>query len=684
MKTIRSDFTDDRLCVVTFDRPDSSANVFDRATLEELHELLDRLAGETELRGVVFTSAKPKIFIAGADLRGVATITPSELAEMIRLGQTAFARIAELAVPTVAAIHGACVGGGYELTLACDWRVATDDRATRIGLPETKLGILPAWGGPARLPRLIGVTKALDIILNGKTVPAVVARKRGMIDEVAPRDYLMKASRRLLVRGKRPPRRYYGVIGRLIAPFVRAKVLKKTRACYPAILEALDVVVAGGGSELESAAILRLAKTEACKNLIRVFFLSERARKLGGDALPRVQYAAVIGAGVMGSGIAQWLAARGVKVLLKDIDTDCVARGMGNIAKLFRVSVKKHALSRIEARDAADRIFPIVGEAPMNDVEFIVEAAVERLEPKKKIFASLEAPNAVLATNTSALPITEIASVTSDPTRVVGLHFFNPVHRMQLVEIARGAQTSDETVGRAVSFVHQIGKYPVVVKDSPGFLINRILMPYLSEAGRLFERGARILDVDEAMLGFGMPMGPLRLLDEVGIDIANDVGATLSKHLPERMELPLVLKRMIERGWLGRKSGRGFYVYHHGKSRPNSAAEELRIAASAIGISRRNMKRRMVLLLVNESARCLEEEIVGEPDDVDFAMIMGTGFAPFRGGPLRFADTLGLAGLVDEMSALGGIFSPCAFLCDMAGNGRTFYNDETSKSGQRL
>ncbi len=438
--------------------------------------------------------------------------------------------------------------------------------------------------------------------------------------------------------------------------------------------------MAGGGSEHESAAILRLAKTEACKNLIRIFFLSERARKLGGDPLPRVERAAVIGAGVMGSGIAQWVAARGVNVLLKDIDVDCVARGMGNISKLFRIAVRKHAMNRIEARDAADRIFPIAGDVPMDRVEFVLEAAVEKLEPKKKIFASLRAPKAVLATNTSALSITEIAAATDDPARVVGFHFFNPVHSMQLVEVARGARTSDETVRRAVKFAHQIGKLPVVVKDSPGFLINRILLPYLCEAGRLFECGARIRDVDEAMLGFGMPMGPLRLIDEVGIDIANDVGVTLAKHLPERMELPPVLRRMTERGWLGRKSGRGFYVYH-GKSHANSAADALRIDSSAVGLSCRDMKRRMVLLLVNESARCLEEGVVGEPDDVDFAMIMGTGFAPFRGGPLRFADSLGIARIVDEMNALGGIFAPCALLSDMVRNRKNFYNDETSKFG---
>jgi 3-hydroxyacyl-CoA dehydrogenase/enoyl-CoA hydratase/3-hydroxybutyryl-CoA epimerase len=679
MKTIRAEFTADRLCVVTFDRPESSANVFDRTALEELHDVLDGIEGQPGLRGVIFTSAKPKIFIAGADLRGFTTITPPQLAELIRLGQSAFNRIAGLPVPTVAAIHGACVGGGYELTLACDWRVATDHRATKIGLPETKLGILPAWGGPTRLPRLIGIAKALDIILNGRTVPAIVARRRGMIDEVAPREYLMKAALQLLARGKRRPGEYRGVIGRLIAPFVRKKVQKKTRGCYPAIMEALEVTVAGGGSERETAAILKLAKTEACRNLIRAFFLSEQARKLGGEPLPRVESAAVIGAGVMGSGIAQWLAARGIRVLLKDINAECVARGMANVAKLLKGAVRKHALSRIEARDAADRIVPVVGDVPMERVEFIIEAAVEKLEPKKKIFASLAAQGAVLATNTSALSISEIASAADDPARVVGLHFFNPVHRMRLVEIARGAQTSDETVLRAIKFAHQIGKLPIVVKDSPGFLINRILLPYLSEAGRLFEGGARIRDVDEAMLEFGMPMGPLRLLDEVGIDIASDVGATLSKHLPERMEVPSILERMTERGWRGRKSGRGFYVYR-GRTHPNLAANEFRTGSFARTLSRREMKRRMVMLLVNESARCLEEGIVGEPADVDFAMIMGTGFAPFRGGPLRFADTLGIARLFHDMSVLGGLFFPCALLADMVETRRTFYNDKTAKS----
>ncbi|MEA3188718.1 MAG: 3-hydroxyacyl-CoA dehydrogenase / enoyl-CoA hydratase / 3-hydroxybutyryl-CoA epimerase [Chthoniobacter sp.] len=701
MPNLRHEINDDRICVVTFDRPDSSANIFDRATLNELGEQVDALAGNEQIAGVVFMSAKPSIFIAGADLNALQNASETELEHFIELGQSVFKRLAALKMPTIAAIHGACVGGGYEMCLACDYRIATPDRATKIGLPETKLGILPAWGGSTRLPRLIGVPRALDIILGGKTPAAKQALRLGLIDALAPREYLLRAASRVIAHGL--PRRHKrswqipfvsAAIASVISPFVRAKLQRKTRGHYPALPKALEVV-AGAPSvwnenesfARERVAVLELARTEAARNLLRIFRLQERAKKLTvaptavSSPHPDEKKVVVIGAGVMGAAIAQWLSARGQRVVLRDIDADRVAAGMARIARLYDSGVKRRRLERREARDGMDRISPAATEVPLHDADLVIEAAVEKMDLKKQIFTRFDevaGAQTVLATNTSALSVSELASATKNPGRVVGIHFFNPVHQMQLVEVVTGRETSNETIQRAVAFVQRIGKLPVVVRDSPGFLVNRILLPYLVEAGHFFEMGATAADIDEAMLDFGMPMGPLRLIDEVGLDIAVDVAATLAAKFPDRMRVPTVLTKMMGAGMLGRKSGRGFYVHSkNGEVTPNREAAEFRASEAAEGLERMELQRRMVLLMVNEAARCLEEKVVAEAADVDFGMIMGAGFAPFRGGPLRFADASGLSEICGELAHLvevgGPHFAPCELLSQMAASGKKFY-----------
>ncbi len=703
-RTIQHSVRDDQICVLTFDRPGSAANIFDRRTLTELGEELDFIAGTPQLRGVIITSAKRSIFIAGADLNMMGeNASPQDVRELIELGQSMMNRLASLPIATVAAIHGAAVGGGYELCLACDYRVASTDRATKIGLPETQLGLLPAWGGSTRLPRLIGLPKALDIILAGKTLAAKPALKCGMVDELAPVEYLVDVAARMIGRGKphRPARRLVNnkLVASVTANRARGQVMKKTRGHYPAVIKALEVVTRGismlipESLALERDGILELVRTGACHNLIRIFLLQERAKKFTlpgtNPTVPPtpIARAAVIGSGVMGAGIAQWLSARQLPIILKDLNAEQVAKGMASIAKIYSDGAKRHVFSPQEARAGLDRISPAPGAAPLGHCDLVIEAAVEKLELKKKIFQGLDesvSEHAILATNTSALPVSELAASTRHPERVLGLHFFNPVHRMQLVEIVVGRQTSPEVLQRALQFVRQIGKLPVIVKDSPGFLVNRILMPYLVEAGNLFETGARITDLDEAMLDFGMPMGPMCLLDEVGIDVASHVAKTLAAHYADRMVVPGTLGKMIQAGMLGRKTGRGFYVHRKGKA-PQPSAEAASLAANgpASALSRKELQERMVLLMVNEAARCLEEKIVTEPADVDFAMIMGTGFAPFRGGPLRYADSVGAAALVarmDRLAANGSAhFAPCALLCAMAANGRKFYA-ETSGS----
>ena len=689
---------EDGICVLKFNRPGSSANFFDYATLDELRQELDFIAGSPEVKGLILISAKPTIFIAGVDLRRMTEGTSqSEIKELLTFGQAQIHRLTQLSIPTVAAIHGAAMGGGYEIGLACDYRLATPDNVTKIGLPETNIGLLPAWGGATRLPRLIGLPRALDFILAGKTVPARHALKLGLVDELVPAERLIRAAVHAIHRGK-SHRPSHWVVNNpltvlLLAPVQRRRLLRKTRGHYPAVMKAFEVMTRGimksipSSLALEREGILELARTDACHNLIRIFFMRERAKKrLAEETMPRLEpkpvaRAAVVGAGVMGAGIAQWLSARGLPVILRDVNTEQVAKGMANIVKLYEDGVRHHALTRREARDGFDRIYPAPTEVPLRQVDLVIEAAVEKLELKKEIFRRLDETTThktVLATNTSALPISELAAGTRHPERVLGLHFFNPVHRMQLVEIIAARQTAPEALARAVRFVQRIGKLPVVVKDSPGFLVNRILMPYLVEAGTLFEHGASLEHLDEAMLDFGMPMGPMRLLDEVGLDVALHVARTLAASFGGRLQEPAILARMVEAGLLGRKSGSGFYLYGPAKeARPNPQAMSCVQSRTASDLTQDELQERMYFLMLNEAARCLEEKIVAAPEDIDFAMIMGTGFAPFRGGPLRYADSLGAEKIVGAMDILVDCgatqYAPCALLRRMASGKTKFY-----------
>jgi 3-hydroxyacyl-CoA dehydrogenase/enoyl-CoA hydratase/3-hydroxybutyryl-CoA epimerase len=697
-RTVHLAVRDDNIAVLTFDRPNSSANLLDARTLDELDEELAFVERQTQLKGVVLTSAKHSIFIAGLDLTALREdASMADVRALIERGQAVVNRLAALPIPTVAAIHGAAVGGGCELALACEYRIASPERVTKIGLPETNLGLLPGWGGSTRLPRLIGLPKALGIILAGKTLAAKLALKVGLVDELAPAESLIAAAVRKLGKGKTPRRTHHltnnALVAAVIARRVRHQLLQKTHGHYPAVLAALDVVTRGIGRTvpeslaLERDAILELAQSSACRNLLRVFFLQERAKKRTVPAVvpaagPKlIARTAVVGAGIMGAGIAQWVSARQFPVILRDINAEQVARGMSSIGKLYRDGVKRHAFTAREARDGLDRIQPSAVEVPLRQTDLVIEAAVEELGLKKKIFQRLDeltAEDTILATNTSALSVSELAAATRHPGRVVGLHFFNPVHRMQLVEVIAARQTTPETLQRALRFTQQVGKLPVVVKDSPGFLVNRILMPYLIEAGSLFEQGASVTDLDEAMLDFGMPMGPMRLLDEVGLDVALHVAGTLAAAFSERLHVPSSLSRMVADGLLGRKAGAGYYQHgKSGKAVPNPHIRTYVLGDRAAAITRVELQERMVFLMVNEAARCLEEQVVTDPADVDFAMIMGTGFAPFRGGPLRYSDALGATKLVGAMECLvasgAAHFTPCALLADLAARGGKFY-----------
>ncbi|MEP6698122.1 MAG: 3-hydroxyacyl-CoA dehydrogenase NAD-binding domain-containing protein [Verrucomicrobiota bacterium] len=674
---IRREVGDNGICVLTFDRPESGANIFDAPTMQNLGEHLDAMEKDSSIRGVIVTSAKKSIFIAGADLKTLLKQAQTgELRTFIAEGQKTFNRLAALKLPTVAAIHGACAGGGYEITLACDYRVASNDPATKIGLPETTLGLVPAWGGATRLPRLIGADAAAEVILKGKLYGANEALKIGLVDAVTSREQLLEAAREKVGGGKRKASETKSVM--------TVAVPKQTGNGAP--MRAYEIIQRGANSSadeslaMEVDAISELGATDATQNLIRNFFLADKYRKGSAKAAPeKISHAAVIGAGLMGAGIAQWLSSRGVSVILRDVDAVAIDRGLANIDKTYGDAVKRGLMSEPKAKEGRARIIASTQPINLRDVQIVIEAASEKLEIKKKIFADLAAQtpaNAILATNTSALAIDELAISTGSPTRVVGLHFFNPVSRMKLIEVVVGPQTSDETRDRALAFARQIGKLPVLVRDSPGFLVNRVLFPYLLDAAEIFQSGVSAKEIDDALLQWGMPMGPLRLIDEIGVDITIDIANTLEQAYGARDRAPEILRKMQEARMLGRKSGSGFYQYEGKEQTPNESLKEWR-QESGENFAAENITNRLTFLMVNEAARCLEEKVIATPEDADYGMILGTGFPTFRGGPLRFAENYGLKKIVADMDGIhsraGVKFAPCDLLRQHAQNGTTFY-----------
>jgi 3-hydroxyacyl-CoA dehydrogenase / enoyl-CoA hydratase / 3-hydroxybutyryl-CoA epimerase len=671
---------DNGLCLLTFDRPESGANIFDGATMADLEQQLDAIEQDDSLEGVVILSAKKSIFIAGADLKTLLRqARAGEMRGFIGEGQRIFNRLAALKIPSCAAIHGACAGGGYEVALACDWRVASDDPSTRIGLPETTLGLIPAWGGCTRLPRLIGAEKAAEVILKGKLHSTREAKQLGLVDEMVARDQLLDAAKRKIREGKRPSPSV------LPSRDVRAPRITGNLApgrAYEIITKTLDRSVEQSLA-MELDAISELGETDATQNLIRSFFLAEKYKR-GSSKQPveKIAHAAVIGAGVMGSGIAQWLSSRGVSVILRDVGTEELTRGLANIEKTYADAVKRGITTEERAKQGRARIVASSAAIEMRDVQVVVEAASEKLEIKKQIFSDLSAKTpetAMLATNTSALPISDLAAEVKNAERVIGLHFFNPVSRMKLVEVVVGTETSDDTIAQALAFVRQIAKLPVIVRDSPGFLVNRVLFPYLLEAAELFENGMSAQDIDDSLLQWGMPMGPLRLIDEIGVDITVDIANTLERAHGKRDRAPKILHEMQSAKMLGRKSGSGIYKYEGKWQTENDQINKWRSHPDpAVAEKGPNMANRLIFLMVNESARCLEEKVVATPEDADYGMILGTGFPIWRGGPLRFAESFGIRKVVDEMESLARTnekYVPCNLLREHAQKGTKFYAD---------
>ncbi|MBI5612400.1 MAG: enoyl-CoA hydratase/isomerase family protein [Gammaproteobacteria bacterium] len=635
--------------LVSLDVSGQSANVLSAAVLEEFARVLTHLE-TTPYSGAIIRSAKPHGFIVGADVTEFQKITDADrAAELARTGQRLFDRIEALPYPTVAVIHGNCLGGGLELALACTYRVAREDEGTRLGLPEVRLGIHPGFGGSVRLPRLIGHLPALDLMLTGRAVSSRAARRLGLVDECVPERHLLRAAHALI--DKAPAPHQPGVLARapglkplrpLVAKLLAHKLrAKASPAHYPAPYRILELWRNAAGYADEAQSLGQLLVSRTSHNLVRVFLLGEELKRRGRKAAHSIERVHVIGAGVMGADIAAWTAFKGFQVSLQDRSPEALARAMKKAHGYFSKRLKQPRA----VQAAMDRLMPDPNGHGLARADLVIEAIVENVEAKRGLFLSVDRvakADALLATNTSSIPLEELAGVLRDPGRLVGLHFFNPVAQMQLVEIVRGAQSSAQALERARGFTSAIERLPLDVKSSPGFLVNRILMPYLLEAVTMVDEGVPIAAIDRAAVEFGMPMGPILLADTVGIDICLSVAEELSG--PLGVAVPTGLRDMVGRGDLGKKTGRGFYRYDkRGRPRP--------LKGEAAGVP---IAERLILRMLNEAKACLREGVVADPDAVDAGMVYGTGFAPFLGGPMRYAEALGAAGVRESLTHLAG------------------------------
>jgi len=700
-----------------FDLPGEEVNKLSTEVMEELDKRLDELWKWKDVKAVVITSKKSGIFVAGADIEEIRRISDPEAGETkARRGQLILEKINRLEIPVIAAINGTCLGGGLELALACHYRIAKDDPQTRIGFPEIKLGILPGFGGTQRLPRLVGLRKALDLILTGRNLDVQKAYQMGIIDKFVPREYpdsyfstavnefvaeiLQTGGKKYIRRRKKSGLLNFlfegNTLGRcLIFSQARKKVLKRTGGHYPAPLKAIIAMKQGlrtslqKGLMIEAKLLGELVVTEICKNLISVFYLTEEIRKDPGvdvsTVKPRqLERLGVLGAGVMGGGIAQLLAQNDILVRLKDVDHQAIGKGLAAAAKVFQTQVKQRRIRPLEMQIKMGLISPTLDYSGFGQVDGVIEAVVEDMDVKKKVLVEVEEKlpsRAIFASNTSALSITELAKVSKRPERVIGMHFFNPPHRMSLVEVIRGEKTSDETVATIVALAKKLGKSPIVVKDSPGFVVNRLLLPYLNEAAFLLEEGVRIEAIDKAMLNFGMPMGPIYLLDEIGIDVAAKVAHIMEDAFGERMQASKILEKVVDAGRVGKKGNKGFYKFNGKKKRVDRSvyADFKELINKGDKLNRQQMQERMVFAMINEAARCIEEGITRRPTDIDVGVILGMGFPPFRGGLLKYADTIGLATVAERLQTFyqdyGKRYEPASLLLEMAERGRSFYEE---------
>jgi 3-hydroxyacyl-CoA dehydrogenase / enoyl-CoA hydratase / 3-hydroxybutyryl-CoA epimerase len=700
---------EDGVAVIRLNDPGKPVNVLSAAMVGAVEEILTRLeTGIGGVRAAVVVSEKKGTWIAGADIDEFKTFgTAADAEEASRTGQVLLDRLERLPIPVVAAIDGAALGGGLEVALACTYRIATDSRKTKLGLPEVQLGIIPGAGGTQRLPRLVGLRTSLDLMLTGKQLDARRARSAGMVDEVVPAPILMEVARRAaldLASGKRKPavgRRKgsphwienLGPMRRIIFSKARDGVMSRTHGVYPAPLRLLQVVEEGldrtpqEGMALEARAFGELAVTPEARSLVHLFFTTTAAKNdpgLGEGATAReVEHVAVVGAGFMGAGIAAVTAEAGMSVRLKDVAADAAARGLRTARDSLVKRAKRRRMKRFEVTQLTDRVQPTTEYTGFKTLDLVVEAVFEDVDVKHAVIREIEeasSEGAVLGSNTSTIPIARLAEASSRPENVIGLHFFSPVEKMPLLEIITHPGTSPAVAATAHAYGKRIGKTPIVVNDSPGFYANRILSPYMAEAALLLEEGVRIREIDGAMTAWGYPVGPITLFDEVGLDVAHKAGKIMAEAFSDRFQPSTVVEKMVADGRLGRKNGRGFYRYKDGKKEgPDEAVYALIGAREHRTVPREEIQERLGLMMVNEAVRTLEEGVLRSARDGDVGAVMGIGFPPFRGGPFWYVDRTGAAVVLERLRALearfGARFAPARMLEEYAEAGRRFSED---------
>ena len=659
----------DGVVVLSFDRADESVNTFGQEVLLELDSLLERLALDPP-RALVLRSAKQKGFIAGADIREFAEFDrKGTIGDSIRRGQQTFQRLAELPCPTVSAIHGFCMGGGTEISLACRYRVASNDPSTRIGLPEVKLGIYPGWGGSVRLPRLVGAPAAMDVMLTGRTLSASAARAMGLVDEVAPANELIDTAAALALHGRTRPfkQRFLGwftniwPVRQLLAPMLVKQVARKARKDhYPAPYALIETWRRSGGDtqallRAEQKSVVKLAGTPTARNLTRVFFLQERLKGLGGKAAHGITHVHVVGAGVMGGDIAAWSAYKGFEVTLQDREQRFIDGALTRAQELFAKRVKDAAKRpAVSARLTSD-----LDGAGVARADLVIEAIIEQAEAKRALYQQVEPrlkADALLTTNTSSIPLTELRGHIARPAQFAGLHYFNPVALMPLVEIVQHDAMAPQTAQRLAAFCKAIDKLPVPVAGTPGFLVNRLLFPYMLEAATLYSEGLPGAVIDKAAVKFGMPMGPIELIDTVGLDVAYGVGQELAPFLG--LSIPPALANAPEPGKRGKKDGQGIYAWEQNEKGSKPKKPEVPKDYKAPD----DLEDRLILPLLNEAVAALHDGVVSDGDLLDAGVIFGTGYAPFRGGPIQTIRETGVDVVLGRLKALqakhGDRFAP--------------------------
>lgn len=634
---------------VYFDKQNASVNTMDREVMEEFSLIVDAISADPTHKGVILASGKKSGFIAGADIAQFTQFKDiDEGVSVLTLGQNILNKFEALKIPTVAMIDGFCLGGGLELVLACHYRVAEESSKTRLGLPEVRLGIHPGWGGTVRLPRLTGAINGLDLILTGRTVSGKVAAKLGFVDAAVPKRQLVHAAKYYAM--KNPGRHKLSMLQSLmnqklvrqvIAHMMRKKLKAKVNPQhYPAPYHVVDnwelLGVEGDAAYAKEAKSCgKLFFSETCQNLVRVFFLQDRMKSLSKSSAFKPKRVHVIGAGTMGGDIAAWCAAQGFIVTLQDLEPRYIAPAIKRAAKLFKDKFKEPSL----VQKALDNLIPDLTGDGIRNADVIIEAVIEDLDVKQSTFKMIESkakPDAILATNTSSIPLDEINAVMLNRNRLVGIHFFNPVAMMMLVEVVQGEHTSSTVVENAISFVRRIDRLPLPVKSSPGFLVNRILMPYLLESIEMVKEGIPMQTIDKAMTDFGMPMGPVTLADTVGLDVCYSVAKYLGSYY--HTAIPQQLIEKVEQRKLGRKTGEGFYKY-------DKNGKKISEGKVAYDKPLTDISNRLVLTMLNEAFACLREGVVADGDLLDAGMIFGTGFAPFRGGPMHYAKSQGISEL---------------------------------------